>query len=231
VIKEALIGGAVGGLIWLDRFQAFQLMISRPIVGATLVGGILGDVAAGVTSGVLFELLWLRRPPVGGFIAPDVTLASVATAAVAAGLRSSISVNLTSVVFLCFLVLMPTWFVGKKLDEMLRVQLGRLSPLVAAIQADGRDAGVYPYFAAALGMGFLFAFLFLTPVVFVATYGLSALVRAIPAPVDRALSFGYFVPPLVGVADLSLGIEGRAGMVLFALGFLTAIGGALVGGF
>jgi len=228
MLTEALIAGAVGGLIWLDRFQALQVMVSRPIVGASLMGAILGDVAAGVASGVLFELLWLRRPPVGGFIAPDVTLASVATAAVASGLRSSTSADLTSIVFLCFVVLVPVCFVGQRLDERLRVQLGKLSRFAAAAQADGRDIGVYLYFATALGLGFLFAFLFLTPVVFLATYALSTLVPAIPASVDRALSFGYFVAPLVGIADLLLSLEGREGLVLFALGFLAAIGGALI---
>lgn len=228
MITEALIAGAVGGLIWLDRFQALQMMVSRPIVGASLMGVMLGDVAVGVASGVLFELLWLRRPPVGGFIAPDVTLASVATAAVASNLHSSTCTDLTSIVFLCFVVLVPVCFVGQRLDERLRVQLGRLSRFAAAAQADGRDTGVYPYFAIALGLGFLFAFLFLTPVVFLASYALSALVPAIPASVNRAFSFGYFVAPLVGIADLLLSLEGREGPVLFALGFLAAIGGAFI---
>lgn len=228
MIEEALIAGAVGGLLWLERFQAFQLLIARPIVAAALIGGILGDLAAGLASGVLFELLWLRRPPVGGFIPPDVTLASVVTAAVAAGLRSDPKVNLTATVFLCFVVLLPVCFVGRKLDERLRLGLDKLSRFAAGTQAEGTDTGVWPYFAVALGLGFLIAFTFITPVVLVGIYVLSHVVSALPTAVERAFSFGYFVVPLVGVADLLVGLDEKENLILFAIGFLAAIAGALL---
>ena len=228
MIKESLIAGAVGGLLWLDRFQAFQLLIARPIVAAAIIGTLLGDLAAGMATGILFELLWLRRPPVGGFIAPDATLASVVTAAVAANLRSGTNANLTSTVFLCFVVLLPVCFAGRKLDEKVRLQLGKLARFAAGAQADGKDTGVWPYFAAALALGFLAAFAFLTPVVLVATYGLSLLMPQIPPSVEKAFSFGYFVVPLVGVADLLLGLDEKENLILFIIGFLAAIGGSLI---
>lgn len=228
MIKEALIAGAVGGLLWLERFQAFQLLIARPIVGAALVGAILGDLSAGLASGVLFELLWLRRPPVGGFIPPDVTLASVVTAAVASGLRSDTSLNLTSTVFFCFVVLLPVCFAGRTLDERLRLGLGKLSGFAAAAQAEGKDKGSWPYFATALGFGFLTAFIFITPVVFLATYVLRHVVTSIPTAVERAFSFGYFVVPLVGIADLLVGLDEKENLILFVIGFLAAIGGSLI---
>ncbi|MEW6139086.1 MAG: PTS sugar transporter subunit IIC [Thermodesulfobacteriota bacterium] len=228
MLEKALIASAVGGLIWLDRYQVFQFMISRPIVGATVVGAILGDLSAGIASGVLFELLWLRRPPVGGFIAPDVTLASVATAAVSACVRSATDLGLTAVVFVCFLFLLPVCFAGRKMDERLRLGLGKISRSAAKLQTDGRDAVVWLHIGAGLALGFSLAFLLLAPVIYIGAVVLSRLAPLIPPILDRALSFGYFSVPLVGIADLLLGLEDKETIVLFALGFLVALGGALI---
>ena len=146
MIQQSLLAGAVGGLLWLDRFQLCQVMISRPIVAAPIVGWSVGDTAAGVAAGILFELLWLRIPPVGGFIAPDVTMASIATAAVAAGVRSSTDVGVTAGVFLSFLFLLPLCVVGKKVDELLRLGLGKIAGFAERDQKEGRGPRCLPPF-------------------------------------------------------------------------------------
>jgi mannose/fructose/N-acetylgalactosamine-specific phosphotransferase system component IIC len=170
MIYDSLMAGAVGGLLWLDRFQLCQFMISRPIVSASIVGWIMGDITVGVASGVIFELLWLRRPPVGGFIAPDVTLASIATAAVSAGVRSSVDVGIASVVFLSFLVLLPVCFIGKKMDEILRLGLGKIARIAEKSQINGRDRAVGLYFLSALVLGFSAASLVLVPTILCFTF-------------------------------------------------------------
>ena len=115
MMREVLLTGAVGGLLWLDRFQIFQVMISRPIVAAPLVGWIVGDINSGLASGLIFEMLWLRRPPLGGFIGPDVTLASIAVSSVSAAVRSETGVDLLPVVLMSFLLLFPVSFLGTRL--------------------------------------------------------------------------------------------------------------------
>lgn len=223
-----MLAGAVGGLIWLDRYQLFQVMISRPIVAAPVLGWLLGDLPAGVASGLLCELLWLSRPPVGGFIAPDVSLTSVATTAVAAGIRSASGSDLTAVVFLCFLVVSPVAFVGRRLDEMLRVALNRIAGAAGWLQGDGRDRIICLHFAAALALGFSLGFLLLVPVILCATFLLGHVVPIIPASLKRALAFGYYVVPLLGVVDLLVRMRERRFVVLFSLGFLAALLGSLI---
>ena len=83
MIKEAFCAGTLGALLWLDRYQIGQIMISRPIVVGPIIGVALGDIPLGLAVGVLFEVLWLRRPPIGGFIAPDVTFSTAIASAVA----------------------------------------------------------------------------------------------------------------------------------------------------
>lgn len=223
MIHQSLLASAVGGLLWLDRFQFCQVMISRPIVAAPIVGWSVGDVAAGAAAGIIFELLWLRRPPVGGFIAPDVTMASVATAAVSAGIRSSTDVGVTAVVFLSFLFLLPLCFVGRKVDELVRLGLGRIARVSEAAQLEGRDRILSVHFLAALALGFSAAFVVLVPTIICFTFLLGLILPALPQSMIRALGFGFYVVPLVGAADCVLGLEQSRHKVFFVAGLIAAV--------
>ena len=187
----------------------------------------MGDTAAGVAAGILFELLWLRIPPVGGFIAPDVTMASIATAAVAAGVRSSTDVGVTAGVFLSFLFLLPLCVVGKKVDELLRLGLGKIAGFAERDQKEGRDRVVYLHFLTALGLGFCAAFLVLVPTIVCFTALLGPMVQALPKSVIRSLGFGFYLVPLLGAADCMLGLREPRHKVLFAGGLLAAVVGGL----
>jgi PTS system mannose-specific IIC component len=227
MIYDSLMAGAVGGLLWLDRFQLCQFMISRPIVSASIVGWIMGDITVGVASGVIFELLWLRRPPVGGFIAPDVTLASIATAAVSAGVRSSVDVGIASVVFLSFLVLLPVCFIGKKMDEILRLGLGKIARISEKSQINGHDRVVGLHFLLALVLGFSAAFLVLVPTILCFTLLLTYIVQALAPSILRALGVGFYVVPLLGAADCMVGLDEPRYHVLFLIGLIGTLMGVL----
>jgi len=55
----------LGGVCYLDRTAACQLMLHRPLVVATLMGAIFGNMAAGAQVGVVLELIYLARLPWG----------------------------------------------------------------------------------------------------------------------------------------------------------------------
>ena len=74
-----------GTLVGLDLVSVGQVMISRPLVAASVAGAILGDPVGGVTVGLVLELFALEVLPVGASRYPDYGPASVAAAAVAAG--------------------------------------------------------------------------------------------------------------------------------------------------
>ncbi|MEW6487862.1 MAG: PTS sugar transporter subunit IIC, partial [Thermodesulfobacteriota bacterium] len=67
----------LGALLSLDRTALFQSMASRPLVGATAAGYLLGEPLLGLASGLLLELLWLMELPVGGWIPPDESVSGV----------------------------------------------------------------------------------------------------------------------------------------------------------
>jgi mannose PTS system EIIC component len=228
MIREALIAGAVGGLLWLDRFQIFQAMISRPIVCAPIIGWVVGDLEAGLASGLLFEMLWLRRPPVGGYVPPDATLASIVTAAVSSLVRAETGAALTSVVFLSFLFLYPVAFLGRRMDVVLRTRLGTLARAAEDTQADHDQRGLYSYFALALLLGFFIAFVVLLPLILCTTLALVKWTPHISPEFMRALGFGFYAVPLLGTADLVAGLNERRYVILFVIGFVVSLGGGLI---
>ncbi|MDQ7781502.1 MAG: PTS sugar transporter subunit IIC [Desulfomonilaceae bacterium] len=220
---ETLLAGIAGSLLWLDRFQLCQFMVSRPIVSAPLVGWIVGDFAAGVAAGLLYEFLWLRTPPVGGFIAPDSTLASIATAAVSAGVGSGAQIGLTSVVFLSFLFLFPLCFVGRRVDGLLRVGLGKIAKRAETAQVGGGDRVVAVHLMAGLVLGFVSAFVVLVVTIEGFTFLLGRVVQDLPSTVTKSLGFGFYVVPLLGAADFLLGTESRHDTALFIAGLAAAV--------
>lgn len=62
---------ALGGVLAVDAVSWPQVMISRPLVSATIGGWVLGDPSAGFLVGALLELMSLRHPPFGAARYPD----------------------------------------------------------------------------------------------------------------------------------------------------------------
>ncbi|MBE9537336.1 MAG: PTS sugar transporter subunit IIC [Proteobacteria bacterium] len=111
-----------GGLISLDRTAAFQVMISRPIVAAPLVGLMLGDPLTGLKVGLLLELLWIGYLPVGASVPPDETVVSIAATAVSVWLLRSFGAADTDMGAIVFVLifLMPAAIAVKRIDSFIR---------------------------------------------------------------------------------------------------------------
>lgn len=67
IIPFAFIGAVVG----LDTVSFPQVMLSRPIVSATLAGALAGDAMAGLTIGVVLEIMALDTLPFGASRYPE----------------------------------------------------------------------------------------------------------------------------------------------------------------
>lgn len=223
MMHEALAAAAIGGLLWLDRFQVFRIMVSRPIVAAPLVGWAAGDLHAGLAAGLLFELLWLRRPPVGGYIPPDGTLASVATAGASAIVRTGLGTDVTATVFLAFVVLYPVAFLGSRVDHVLRVQIGGLARRGERALASGEPRRVYGYIAAALCLEFFVISLVLFCVIAAGSLVIDAVGQTLSRSTLKAFGVAFYIVPLLGVADTLLGMQGEKSTLLFLGGFVAAL--------
>jgi mannose/fructose/N-acetylgalactosamine-specific phosphotransferase system component IIC len=227
MILRAALAGAVGGLLSLDRFQIGQVMVCRPLVSATIVGWVAGDLSAGLAAGILFELLWLRTPPVGGYVPPDGTLASMATAAVSAMVRANTGLPVTVVVSLGFLLLFPLALLGALWDVHVRTVLGVLAQKAEQTLTHRPDGIIFRYLVAGLAFGFVSAFAILFPVIVGGTIVLTAVALLLPSHVQNAMGSAFYVVPLLAVADLMVRLDEREDVLLFSLGLVAAFGAVL----
>jgi PTS system mannose-specific IIC component len=124
-----LLGAGMAVLLGLDRTAALQIMVSRPLVAGPLVGLLLGDALAGLTVGMLLELLWLCRMPVGASIPHDDTQVTISATTLAIALSGTVGrgVGLT----LCaLLVTLPLGKIGQVVERTVRAR-NQLLPAAA----------------------------------------------------------------------------------------------------
>lgn len=68
---DVVVLSLLGGVLGLDTVSFPQAMLSRPIVGATLSGAILGDAGAGLLVGAALELFAVDTLPFGASRYPE----------------------------------------------------------------------------------------------------------------------------------------------------------------
>ncbi len=158
-----LVMAVLGGLFYLDRTAAFQLMLHRPLVVASLTGAVFGDFAAGAQVGAVLELLYIARLPVGASIPPDDTGAALFGGAAAATGASSIGLDPGS---FCAILLLSVACaeIGKFADRSVRRINGRIAHITlesvdrgdAAAVESGLLAGLTLFAAAGVLVAVLF---------------------------------------------------------------------------
>ena len=94
-MRELLPLSMLGGILGLDVVCFPQMMISRPLVGATLAGAFVGDTITGLLVGVTLELIALATLPFGASRYPEWGSAAVVGGAIAAALRMEPAGTLT----------------------------------------------------------------------------------------------------------------------------------------
>jgi PTS system mannose-specific IIC component len=87
-----------GTVVGLDLVSVPQIMISRPLVAATVAGALLHDPVGGLIAGIVLELFALEVMPVGAARYPDYGPAAVAAAVVTAGPDALRNVGLAATV-------------------------------------------------------------------------------------------------------------------------------------
>jgi PTS system mannose-specific IIC component len=139
----AAIAAVIGGLAAVERKGAFQLMLSRPIVLAPLLGWALGDPRGGLVLGVPLELIFLGGVNLGGSLPDNETLlaAALTSAVVPAGIAAGTGVD-APLAALGLALLYPLAVAGRRLDRQTERYNAHLSEvaLARAASGDGRAA-------------------------------------------------------------------------------------------
>jgi PTS system mannose-specific IIC component len=198
-------------------------MVCRPLVAATLTGWLLGIPFDGLQVGILLELLWLGRLPVGAAIPPDDTQVAIGATVLVLTAQHSLALRGMPVVILAVLAAIPLGMVGQSCERWVRRANGRLERLAlhAATAGDARRierlhlAGLLHFAVASLAT--------CTVIVAGGTLVLAVLAPPLIGAVQQAgLSLQYSFT-LVGAAVLLGTLNVRRGGYLFGVTFCATL--------
>ncbi len=214
---------AISLLAGLDRTALAQTLLSRPLVCACATGLVLGNFSVAFQVGLLLELLWLMRLPVGAAVAPDDTQAAIAAVLV---LRVYSGPGADSALLLALVVLVVAILAeaGKCCDIWARHINERLF-----IQADpAHSHGGLPSITACNNCGlavFALASLLSLTLITATTVALIHIGAVIIADISLAHPAWLYLPyVLVGVAAVLVALNmGRRMVLLFAGSYLLAL--------
>jgi len=219
-ISQLLAGAPVALIAGLDRMPVGQFMVCRPLVCAPLAGLVVGQLEAGLAIGVLAELLWLGRLPVGATVPPDDTQAAIG-AVVLASLLSSGEPASAAMILFCLLLALPLARVGQLFDHWARRRNDLLPARLERRLAAGDDAAIERTHLSGLAnfvLACLATYLFVVLVGWIAGSVLEPLVLPVVTrariPVELSL-------PLVGASVLVATLNVSRSMTLFCASFLA----------
>lgn len=112
------VAALIGGLSAVERKGAFQLMLSRPLVLAPVLGWALGDAHGGLVLGVPLELLFLGGVNLGGSLPENESLlaAGLTSLVVPAGVAAHAGVD-APLAALGLALVFPLAALGRRLER------------------------------------------------------------------------------------------------------------------
>jgi len=212
----------LGGFLCLDRI-VLQVMLSRPVITAPLIGLALGDPLTGLMAGAITELLWIDRFPMGTYLPPNDTIAAVliAAGAIMAGKHTGgASPELLAASVLLFV---PAAYIARQLD-MLIARSNDAAATAAVDDARGGDArAIAVRHYAALAKTFILSSVFIFVLLLPGTMLLVYVFPMLPDCCMRTLVMVYWFIPVLGVAIALATIKVRGKLPVFAGLLLVAM--------
>jgi PTS system mannose-specific IIC component len=222
-ISAYLTAGVLAVLLGLDRTAFLQSMVSRPLVAAPLTGWLLGIPQAGLEVGMLLELLWLGRLPVGTVIPPDDTQVAIGATLLVLTLERLLDLHGMPAVILCVLVAIPLGQFGRYADSRARQANDHLARQaeVAAVAGDSRR--IEWLHLSGTGHFALSGLLTCTVIVAAGTlllYPLAPLLIGAVRETGLSLQFSF---TLIGAAVLLGTLNVSRGLLLFGVAFVATL--------
>ncbi len=222
-VAEYLTTGTLAVLLGLDRVAFLQCMVSRPLVAAPLTGWLLGVPLAGLEVGMLLELLWLGRLPVGAFIPPDDTQVAIGATTLALLLERLLGLHGMPAVILCVLVAIPLGKVGQFCDGRARQANDRLmAKALTAAEAgdDHRIERLHLYGTGHFALASLVTCAIVVVVGMLILYPLAPLLVGTVRETGLSLQYSFI---MIGAATLLGTLNVSRGLFLFAVAFVATL--------
>lgn len=221
----------LGGFLCLDR-TCLQIMVSRPVVVAPLLGWVLGDVLTGLTIGAFLELLWVDKQQIGIYVPPNDSLLAIVIVTALLLAFPQLTERRQELTAFAFLALLPMSYLTKRMDTALIQANEALSDnaLRAASSGDIETIGREHRRAIYRTLTSYVIFLFLASGIGI--LALRAIFPVLPDNILRALRLMHGIIPVVLIAVCLNSINFRRVVPLFcAVALTTLIIIELVNGF
>jgi PTS system mannose-specific IIC component len=199
MVVNVLIVSIIGGLLCLDRVFLL-LMISRPIVAAPFIGFILGDPYTGLVAGAFTELLWIDRLPMGMYLPPNDTIASVLITASSVEAGRLLGGLPQGLVALSVLVFVPFGHIAQKMDILIVKGNEILADSALQDAMKGDASSIARRHFSPLLKTWVFSAGFIMVSLFAGIPLLTLLYPSLPGWSIRGLDLIYPMLPLVGTA-------------------------------
>jgi len=218
---HVLLAGAWGGIVALERKAFLQAMLSRPLVAATVMGLLLGDVESGLKVGMLLELFHLGAANLGASLPENDTLSATGTAAAAAAMAEATGAGSTEALWsVAILLFIALGRLGRQADRKLEGYSTRLAAKARSIAEEGDVNravrqnlwGMWPH---------LVVYGLATASCALAGYALGPLLDGLPLGVARGLAWSYPAMASVAAAIAARGSHARRAAFWASLGALT----------
>jgi mannose/fructose/N-acetylgalactosamine-specific phosphotransferase system component IIC len=198
----ALIAAA---LVNLDRQCLGQIALSRPLATGFLVGLILNQTPAGLMLGLWTELIWLARPPLGGYIPPNGGLA-VSTALLSLFAARLLHPALTPgwpLIALTFAAVVPLAYFATGVEKLVRALADKLTDrLKKTINKGQRPVWTLWPGAIVLSATLALGLVFLAAGSLILTFGLDGAINHLPEPAWTILGKGAPFIPIIGLVGM-----------------------------
>ncbi|MCK4501422.1 MAG: PTS sugar transporter subunit IIC [Desulfuromonadales bacterium] len=219
MISGLTIGALIALMCGLDRVAILQVMVSRPIVAAPLTAFLLGEPLVGLQIGVMVELLWLARLPVGAAVPPDDTQVAIGSSALAIILAQRLDTSGIELILLCLLVAVLLGKVGQYFDHFARQHNVRLAKQVDDALERGSLLRAELQHLRGLGSFSLAAIVTYATIMTGGLLLVPLLLPLVQQPLSYSSSWVQLALPLVGIAVILGTINVSRAITLFCASF------------
>ncbi len=233
MIFKVILAGLISGLFQLDETGAFQLMLSRSIISATILGWILGSLIGqpelglryGFLFGIFFDLIWLFRLPIGASTPPDYQVgSSVAISSFILGIHFFDQKFIYIYVFICLLMGFAAGYFGAWFDVVIR----RLNINIFRMSRYYWNKGKFLKFKSLMILGLFNFFVkaFLITIVFsflilILNPALNLIFENLPDFIVEGFAIVIFFIPVLGLIIVINHIIKESSWKVFGLGIVT----------
>ncbi|MGD0275562.1 MAG: PTS sugar transporter subunit IIC [Syntrophales bacterium] len=222
MLYEAFLVALLGMAICLDRVL-LQVMISRPIVAAPVIGFLLGDPYTGLIVGTFLELFWADRLPIGAYIPPNEAIVAVVMTAVAVYAGKQWASHRQELIALSALLVIPMGIIGQKTDTLIMKSNDWLAQRALQDAQNGKSAWISKGHILSIFKVMLLYFLIIFSGTLLGLAVFLGLVPHIQASAWQALRILYYILPLIGTAVALHVIHARRGVPVFCAVFLVIL--------